>query len=134
MNGNFDKIGEVVNSFTPEEKELFAKIQSKLLEAIEEEQNHRYDYIDDIDKNPNLNLDHRHPEITHPKHITNAPHEIIFYIKAEVSEVNANGELSDTKELVEKYYHIPVKVKEDYHIFMDKFFTQFQDTLQNTCR
>jgi hypothetical protein len=134
MNDNIDKISEVIKSFTPEEKVLFAKIQNKLIEGIDEELDHRYDYIDEIEKNSNSNFDHRHPEVTHPKHITDAPHEIIFYIKAEVSEVNPNGELADIKELVEKYYHIPVKTKEDYRIFMEKFFTQFQETLQNTCR
>lgn len=134
MNDNFDKISEVIDSFTPEEKLLFQKIQNKLLEGLEEEQDHRYDYIDEIEKNPNFDFSHRHPEVTHPKHITDAPHEIIFYIKAEVSEINSKGELEDIKELVEKYYHIPVKAKEDYSLFMNKFFLQFQETLESTTR
>lgn len=133
----YDKyIKEAIESFSPEEKRVFEKIQQKLSNSLMQQVDHKYDWMNEIDEkeDPEPDFSQKHPDILHPKHITIAPHEIVFYIRAEVSEIDDTGHLKGVKDLAEKYYHIPVKVKEDYSLFMDKFFEQFEQTLANTCR
>jgi|LakMenEpi03Aug12_release.lakeMendotaPanAssembly.Ray.scaffolds.fasta_scaffold83752_3 hypothetical protein len=118
-------------NLSPEEKSLFENFELKIGKILEKAQDKK---LDNIDNDEPLDFSEKHPEILHPKHITNAPHEITVYVKAEVSEIDENGHLAETKDLFEKYYHIPVRNQKDYRIYVDKFFEKFHSNLELTCQ
>lgn len=70
------------------------------------------------------------------KKITDSPHEIVFSINAHVLMQNDAGELTGTKEICVKNYHIPVPIDKDYHNYMKTFFDYLEkkilDTIQDT--
>ena len=49
-------------------------------------------------------------------------HEIVFSINAHVLAQNEKGELTGTKEICVKNYHIPVPIDKDYNSYMKTFF------------
>jgi hypothetical protein len=124
----------VYDQLTEEEKQLLSKIEEKLGSVAKEIKDNRFANIDINDPNKVPDFSEKHPDVIHPKHVTIAPHEITFSLKAEVSEIDNKGYLGDIKEVVNKYYHVPVKAKDDWEIYMNKFFDKFHQSLENVCQ
>jgi hypothetical protein len=124
----------VYDQLTEEEKQLLSKIEEKLGFVAEEIKDNKFADIDTKDPNIVPDFSEKHPDIIHPKHLTIAPHEITFTLKAEVSEIDDKGYLGDIKQIVEKYYHVPVKAKDDWEVYMNKFFDKFHHSLENVCQ
>lgn len=63
-------------------------------------------------------------------------HEIVFTINAHVLTQNEKGELTGTKEICVKNYHIPVPIDKDYNHYMKTFFEYLEkkiiETIQDT--
>lgn len=121
----------IYNDLTVEEQELLVKLQSKLQDKVNSIVSSKYD---DIDNDAPLDLSKQHPEIIEPIHITNSPHEIRVSLSIEVSEVDDKGYLKETKELMKKNYHIPVPAKQDYSIYVNKFVTNLENKMADSCR
>ena len=66
-----------------------------------------------------------------PEKLSDAPHEIVFNITANVLEENEKGEKTRSKHICTKYYHIPVPVDGDYHVFMEAFFKFLEESLSS---
>lgn len=130
MNNSID---DIVNDLSEEEKLIIEKIQEKLFEHFEKQQKHKREQLETISEGP-IDFSEKHPDIIHSKNITTAPNELIFTIKAEASAVNSKGELESVVDIVEKFYHIPLKQKEEYKQYMDNFFDKFHNTLEETCK
>lgn len=64
-----------------------------------------------------------------PEKLIDCQHEIIFKITANVLEQNDNGELTSSKEICGKNYHIPVPSGAPYKEYMDSFFTFLENCL-----
>lgn len=128
-----NKAIDILDNLTPEEKEILSRIESKLAKALQEAKDTRYDHLDSIENN-NPDFTQKHPELLHPKVLTRGPYEITVTVKAEVSEVDSKGYLSDNISILEKFYHIPIKAKEDYQVYLNKFFDIFHRSLENTCQ
>jgi hypothetical protein len=129
---NEPNIEAIINNLSKEEQKIFEKIQDKIIESINTMKDSKFDNLDNID--PASSFSDKNPDLIHPKHITNSPHEILITVTAEVSEVDDKGYLGATKDLMNQHYHIPVKTGEDYSLFLQKFLEQFQQTLESTCR
>jgi hypothetical protein len=123
---------DIFKDLSTEEKALLEKIETKLSSVLHDAKAHKFDHWDNMSDNPDFSS--KHPEVLHPKTLTVGPYEITVTIKAEVSEVDSKGYLSDNIEVLEKFYHIPVKAKEDYQQYMNKFFEIFHDSLEKTCQ
>jgi hypothetical protein len=123
---------DIFKDLSTEEKALLEKIETKLSSVLHDAKTHKFDHWDKMSDNPDFSS--KHPEVLHPKTLTVGPYEITVTIKAEVSEVDSKGYLSDNIEVLEKFYHIPVKAKEDYQQYMNKFFEIFHDSLEKTCQ
>lgn len=67
-----------------------------------------------------------------PEKISDAPHEIVFNITANVLEENDKGEKIRSKHICTKYYHIPVPIDGDYHVFMEAFFKFLEESLASS--
>lgn len=122
----------IFKDLSAEEKQLLEKIEDKLSSVLNDAKTHKFDHWDNMPDNPDFSR--KHPEVLHPKTLTLGPYEITVTIKAEVSEVDSKGYLSDNIAVLEKFYHIPVKAKEDYEPYMNKFFDIFHDSLEKTCQ
>lgn len=70
--------------------------------------------------------------------VLDCAHEIIFTINAHVLTQNEKGELTGTKEICVKNYHIPVPIDKDYVIYMKAFFDYLEqkilESIQDTNR
>lgn len=64
-----------------------------------------------------------------PEKLSNATHEIVFNITANVLEENEKGEKLGSKHICTKYYHIPVPLDGDYKVFMEAFFKFLESSL-----
>lgn len=129
-----EAFAKIYDQLTEEEKQLLAKIENKMNSAVEEIKDTRFMDVDTNNPNGVPDFSEKHPDLIHPKHVTIAPHEITFCLKAEVSEIDDKGYLGDIKEVVNKYYHVPVKAKEDWELYMNKFFEKFHDSLEKVCQ
>jgi len=129
---NEPNIEAIINSLSEEEQKILEKIQDKITESINTMKDSKFDNLDDTDLASSFS--DKNPDLIHPKHITNSPHEILITVTAEVSEIDDKGYLGATKDLMNQHYHIPVKTGEDYSLFLQKFLEQFQQTLESTCR
>jgi hypothetical protein len=67
-----------------------------------------------------------------PEKLSDAPHEIVFNITANVLEENEKGEKIRSKHICTKFYHIPVPIDGDYHIFMESFFKFLEEALSSS--
>lgn len=115
---------------TEEEKTFLLKIDKKIAAKLEEIKEHKFDHLD----NQDLDLSEKHPEIISKTHITDCPHEIKISVVAEVSSIDDRGFLKDLKDIIKKYYHIPVMTDQNYMDYVDKFFQNFEDKLTATCK
>lgn len=131
MTDNF--LDNLYKDLSAEEKETLEKIQSKLFSYFDEKQKENREQLEAISEST-IDFSKNHPDIIHSKNLTNSPNELIFTIRAEVSEINARGELESVVDIVEKFYHIPIKPGNDYKQRMDEFFEKFHNTLEETCR
>jgi hypothetical protein len=126
-------VDTVLEMLTEEEKQFLEKINKKVIEQLDKIKQERFKELDDKSDAP-VDFSDKHPEIIHKKHLSAAPHEITIYIKAEISEIDDKGHLTELKDLFEKYYHIPVRAKEDYKIYIEKFFEKFHSSLETSCQ
>jgi len=126
-------IDQIFERLTSEEKQLLEKINKKVVEELDKIREDQFKHLDDEPDAP-IDFSDKHPEIIHKKHLSSFPHEITVYVKAEVTEIDDKGYLKDVKDLFEKYYHIPVKAKEDYKIHIEKFFEKFHSSLEISCQ
>ena len=129
-----EDINDIYSLLTDEEKSFLKQIETKIAKGLESIKEHVFDHIDDNDTNNVPDFSKKHPEILHPKNLTKAPHEITINIKADVASIDSNGYLSEVVEILEKFYHIPVKAKDDYKIYLERFFQQFHQALESTCQ
>ena len=61
--------------------------------------------------------------------VISCPHEIVFTVNANVLTENEKGELTGTKEICVKNYHIPVPIDRDYKEYMSAFFQYIEDQI-----
>ena len=130
---DYQNIEQILQDLKPEERDIFDKIQLKISQELEKSKESRFDHLEKDHQN-GLEFAEKHPDVIHPNHITTSPHEILITVTAEVSSIDDNGYLGEVKDLMQQYYHIPVKSGEDYVLFLKKFLEQFQQTLESTCR
>jgi hypothetical protein len=133
-NDNIDvdnQIKQLYDSLPEHEKRIFANFDQKVAEILLAAKEQR---LDELSTDEPLDFTKKHPEILHPPHITDSPHEITVHVKAEVSEIDENGSLAEIKEIAEQFYHIPIKNKMDYRIYLEKFFEKFHSNLELTCQ
>jgi len=126
-------IDKIFEKLTEEEKQFLDKINKKIVQHLDKIKEAHFEQLDSQVDTP-VDFSEKHPEIIHKKHLSVAPHEITVYIKAEVSEIDDKGYLTEVKDLFEKYYHIPVKAKEDYRLYVEKFFEKFHSSLEKSCQ
>lgn len=86
------------------------------------------DFLRDFDKYYNFeqNLSEE------PEKLSDAAHEIVFNITANVLEENDKGEKVRSKKICTKFYHIPVPLGGDYNIFMEAFFSFLEKSLASS--
>jgi len=70
-------------------------------------------------------------EFEDKKKLIQCSHEIVFSINASVLMENEKGELTGTREICTKNYHIPVPIDKDYEIFMKTFFDYIENCLKH---
>lgn len=68
------------------------------------------------------------------KKLIQCPHEIVFSVNASVLMENEKGELTDTREVCSKNFHIPVPIDKDYEVFMKTFFDYIENCLVNSAQ
>lgn len=61
-------------------------------------------------------------------------HEIVFSISAHVLDQNEKGELTGSRELCIKNYHIPVPIDKDYNNYMKTFFNYLEERILQTIK
>lgn len=125
------KLKQAYDELSEDEKKILDKFDQKISDIIKEHTEHQYDHLENDDP---LDFSLKHPEIMHPTHVTSSPHEITVIVKAEVSDIDNKGNLSQIKDLFEQYYHIPVPNNTDYMIYVNKFFEKFHADLEITCQ
>lgn len=124
----------IFNDLSDIEKSTLEGIKKKIDEKLKKLREPNLDELDSIDPDKDIDFSTEHPDIIHKKHITNSPHEITILVHAETSTIDDKGNLSEVVDLLDQYYHIPVKAKEDYKIYLDEFMKKFHTTLEDTCR
>ena len=124
----------IFNDLSDTEKSVLEGIKKKIDEKLEKLKESKFDDLDSIDPDKDIDFSDEHPDIIHKKHITNSPHEITILVHAETSTIDDKGNLSEVVDLLDQYYHIPVKAKEDYKIYLDELMKKFHTTLEDTCR
>lgn len=70
-------------------------------------------------------------ELDSNKKLIQCSHEIVFSINASVLMENEKGELTGTREVCSKNFHIPVPIDKDYEVFMKTFFDYIENCLIN---
>lgn len=63
------------------------------------------------------------------KKLINSPHEIVFTVNAHVLTENEKGEITGSREISIKNYHIPVPVDKDYKHYMSVFFEYLENSI-----
>lgn len=69
-----------------------------------------------------------------PKKLSEASHEIVFNITANILEENEKGEKVKSKQICTKYYHIPVPMGGDANAFMVSFFDFLEKSLAGSAK
>lgn len=117
---------EIENLLTPEEIAILKKAQEKITKIFSESESKKNmsDALNFTDKE----------YLNSPQSITNSPKELIFILKGIAREINPDGTPSDTIEIIEQNYHIPVNVGTKYKDYIEKFLNKFRDKLQETCQ
>jgi hypothetical protein len=126
------KTKELYDALPLEHREILENYNKKLSEILQGFAT--LDPYEHLDNEEPLDLSKKHPEILHPKHLTDAPHEIVAYLKIEVSNLDNNGNLNEIKDLCEQYYHIPIPAGVDYNLYVSKFFEKFHSNLELSCQ
>lgn len=124
----------IFDELSDSEKSILENIKKKIDAKLEKIKESRFDAIGSAEDNQAIDFSAKHPETIHQKHMTNSPHEITILVHAETSTIDDKGNLSEVVDLLDQYYHIPVKAKEDYKIYLDGFMKKFHTTLEDTCR
>lgn len=105
-----------INNISPEELEKFKEFVSK----------------EELDRVFKFKQEFNNPlKDEELKKVVSCPHEIVFTINANVLTENEKGELTGTKEICVKNYHIPVPIDKDYKEYMSVFFKYIEDQIIN---
>jgi hypothetical protein len=128
-----DFFQSVVNELSEEEKEILDKIQTKILASLENEKDEKNKKLEEI-TDPYVDLSEDHPDIIQKKNLTGFPNELIFTVKAEVSQIGEQRQLLSIVDIIEKFYHIPLDINSDYKSHVDNFLNKFHSTLEESCR
>lgn len=123
----------MIDELSEDEKKILDKIQTKILASLEDEKNEKNKKLENI-TNPYVDLSQDHSGIIKSKNLTGFPNELIFTIKAEVSQIGEYGQLLSIVDVIEKFYHIPIEPENDYKPHVDNFFNKFHNTLEETCK
>jgi hypothetical protein len=99
----------------------------------QDEMNEKLKEIQDlsIEELKNILEINRDYEFEDNKKLISCAHEIVFSINASVLMENEKGELTGTREVCSKNFHIPVPIDKDYEIFMKTFFDYIENCLIN---
>lgn len=124
----------IFSDLSDTEKSVLEGIKKKIDTKLEQMKESKFNDIDSSDLDKQIDFSGKHPHAIHQKHITDSPHEITILVHAETSTIDDKGNLSEVVDLLDQYYHIPVKAKEDYKIYLDEFMKKFHATLEDTCR
>lgn len=133
MQDDINSFNKIYNSLSEEEKILLESIEAKMTALIEEEKQNKHTQLEALAEQ-GADFSTKHPDIIHSKHITRFPREIVFSIRAEVTQLDDKGNLASVVELIEKFYHIPVHAEQDHNLYVDNFFNNFHKTLEKTCK
>lgn len=117
---------EIENILTEEEMQILQKAQEKITKIFAESHNKK-------DMSDALNFEDKE-YLESPQQITNSPKELIFILKGIAREINPDGTPSDTIEIIEQNYHIPVNVGTQYKDYIEKFLHKFRSKLEETCQ
>jgi hypothetical protein len=121
---------DIENLLSEEELEFLAKINHKIYDSLKKQQeNTKYDHIDE---NP-LDFADKHPELIHKEHITECPHEMRITLDVKINSIDEKGNLKEVKELIVKYFHVPIPTNTDYMHIATAFITKFESKLFETC-
>lgn len=121
---------DIDNILSEEEIAFLAKINSKIYDAMKNQKEAiQYDHIDE---NP-IDFSDKHPELIHREHITECPHEMRITLDIKINSIDERGNLKDVKELIVKYFHIPIPANSDYLKLATSFITKFESKLFETC-
>lgn len=128
-----DFLQDVIDTLSEDEKKVLEKIQAKLADNLEQQKKEKMDKIENI-TDPYIDFSKEHPDIIKSKHLTDSANELIFTVRAEASAIGEKGQLVSVVDIVEKFYHIPIALNEDHKPYMDRFFDNFHNTLEEACR
>jgi hypothetical protein len=120
-----DKLTDIL---TDEEYEFLQKIEQKIIDNLALKNPESEKEIEELTSFEN------NSELVHPEKISDAPVEIMFNIKAIVSETDENGQPKETINLLDKFYHIPIVNGRNYEEYMNKFLENFHSKLEQTCQ
>lgn len=122
---------DIQKILSEEELDFLQKINLKIYESTKnQKQETKYD---DIDNDDPLDFSDKHPELIHKEHITECPHEMRITLDIKVNSIDEKGYLKDVKELIVKYFHIPIPTNSDYMKVVLAFITKFESKLFETC-
>lgn len=66
------------------------------------------------------------------KKLIDCPHEIVFNITAQALSQNEKGEITGSKDICVKNFHIPVPIDKDYNHYMHVFFDYLEKNIINS--
>jgi hypothetical protein len=128
-----DFLQDVFDTLSEDEKKVLENIQTKLSANLEQQKKEKIDKIENT-TDPYIDFSKENPDIIHSKHLTDSANELIFTVRAEASTIGEKGQLVSVVDIIEKFYHIPIDLKEDHKPYMDRFFDNFHNTLEETCK
>lgn len=88
-----------------------------------------YDILNSLYENIAVSPQSQKFDHSNPEKLIDCPHEIIFKITANVLEQNQAGEVTASKEICSKNYHIPVPSGSPYKDYMNSFFGFLENCL-----
>jgi hypothetical protein len=97
-------------------KDLYEKIVKDIESTLDSRDGGHYTELVDLEK---------------IKPVTTTGHEIVFDVKGIVFTENEKGQLTQTKEVIQKTYHIPVPPNVSYSSYSEAFFGFFEKTLSD---
>lgn len=122
---------DIQKILSEEELDFLQKINLKIYESTKNQQ--QQTKYDDIDNDDPLDFSDKHPELIHREHITECPHEMRITLDIKVNSIDEKGYLKDVKELIVKYFHLPIPTNSDYMKLVLAFINKFESKLFETC-
>lgn len=122
---------DIDSILSEEEIDFLAKINAKIYNSLKlKEEPKKYE---DINDDNSIDFSDKHPELIHREHITECPHEMRITLDIKVNSIDEKGNLQDVKELIVKYFHVPIPSNSDYMHIATSFIKKFETKLFDTC-